>query len=536
MCQDFSEDEVVVIYVKNLRVFELIGENFICFDNGFQASGDFRFFWINLSENVELRNWDNFFEKEEDPKAFLKKLNVCRKVFKGNRKSELDLEKHFNYTLAKDMWWDISERNYLFADWARAWRNELAPKTEDELNVLMDFNKGGFFMCNEKMIGDVLNNVHSYDASSSHIGIMARKSFPCEAMVRTENQNEIVNVIKGKFHSWIGRIAFVGLEAKVDLPVNLMSFGQYVKEFNAFVLVLNEVDFSWFSKVFDWENIMFLDFYYGKRKPLIGVNKNIASLISNLYEGKDAQEKGTFARDIMKFRSELPFGQSIKKPTYNSAAFYVEDQNRIISIEKKEEFNDIRKRLCNRHGFPYQIGLWTVSYSRAELINIILEIGVENVVYADTDCVKFLGDKGIEVIERKNKEIDLEFKEIGKKYYFENNKKIGRWNDEGTCSRFKAIGVKWYLYEIDGELSVKACGADGARLLDVLKEQLDPFEFFSGEMQIENLFKGMKIDNDARQVSVFYRDYLTKKLKNEMEIYSTSTIARIKRYYWEKGE
>jgi len=58
------------------------------------------------------------------------------------------------------------------------------------------------------------------------------------------------------------------------------------------------------------------------------------------------------------------------------------------------------------------VGLWTIAYSRLEFLTVLLKIGLDNVVYGDTDSVKFLGLDGIKVIEEHNKSIDEEFRKV----------------------------------------------------------------------------------------------------------------------------
>ena len=535
LCANFSEDEVAVIYVKNLRIFELIGENFIIYDMGFKASGDLRFFQLMIKENIELRNWDAFFEKEETTDGFLSKLEACRAIFNGNLSNRLGLDNHFNYTLARDMWWDIGEKNYLWSKWAYSWRKEMLPKSEEELNLYLDFNKGGYFMINEKFVGDTIKDVHSYDASSNHISLIARKDFPYGGFEKEEDPEKIADIILSGYYSWIGEFYFEGLENKVKLPINLAKFGKRLTETN-FYLTLCDVDFEWFKQVFEWKNLDAMKFYYSKKKTLGGINKNILTMIKNLYDNKEGQAKGTFARNIMKFRAELPFGQSIKCPKYKDEAVYMESCNKICSADKTESFKEIQQRLLRRNSFPYQIGLWTVAYSRLELINLILKIGTENVVYSDTDCVKFLGDAGLEAIKEKNNEIDKEFRNVKKKYLFDFGPKIGRWQDEGTCSYFKAIGIKWYIYELNGDLKVKACGADTDKIKECLNQQLNPFQYFSREMKVEGLFKTMTIDDYDNTVKIFYRSFIDDELVEQFGIYEKGTLALLKKKLYKEGK
>ena len=536
LCSSFSADEVAVIYVKDLRVFELISENYIALDKPFFATGSLKFYWIQIKENIELRSWDEFdLEDTSDTNLFLERLDKCNNVFKGRNKTKGNLKNHYNYGLAKEMWWDISQYYHLDSYWANAWRQAMLPKSEEELNLYYDLNKSGFFMINKRYVGDTVNNVHSYDASSNHISLMARKYFPYEEFKREEDAQKKAKIILSGFYSWIGRIVFEEVDQKVKIPVNLSKFGERIGETD-FLLILNDVDFEWFKKIFTWKNIDIEEFYYSKKKPLAGVNIDIAHMLSDLYENKEAMPKGTPERNLMKFRAELPYGRSIQSPVYCSEAVYIESLNTITKQYRDQTFKDAQRTLGGRKALPYQIGLWTVSYSRLELINLIIDIGPKNVVYCDTDCIKFVGDEGIEIVEKKNKEIDEEFRKIKKKYQFSFHPKFGKWKDEGTCTRFKAIGIKWYMYEVNGELKVKACGADKDNLKSFLEKQPDPFRFFSREMRVNKLFKQVEYLEDERAVKIRYYNYLNKRQVDEFEIYESGTIAMLKKEIYRKGD
>ena len=105
-------------------------------------------------------------------------------------------------------------------------------------------------------------------------------------------------------------------------------------------------------------------------------------------------------------------------------------------------------------------GLWIVSYSRLEFFDIVDKIGINNVVYGDTDSVKFFGDEGIEVIKEHNAEIEKITHSIEMRRNMPKLEKIGRWLNEGDIDAIKTIGIKWYATLKDGEVDVKASGAD----------------------------------------------------------------------------
>lgn len=241
-------------------------------------------------------------------------------------------------------------------------------------------------------------------------------------------------------------------------------------------------------------------------------------MVNDLYEEKEFYKKNndSFVKSIFKFRTELPFGQSIKAPQFHQAVIYNEETNQFEKFKLTDQpFEEIIGRL-KKYALPMQIGIWTAAYSWAEEVNMILDLGVENVVYGDTDCVRFIGDLDY-VIEAHNKEIDKEVNNISKKrIMLETNTKLGRWQDEGTFSQFKAIGIKWYLFIDNGKLEVKAAGANKDKLLDWLNAQDNPFEEFNKEMYVPQLFKNMSIDREKGTVYLSYNNYMGDKLKREI--------------------
>lgn len=525
----FPKDQITVIFVKNLNSFEYLSENYIDYNNHkFFASirnnalTSINFYSIFLNENIELRNWDQFFDDEEDTIQFLNKTEIIRNFFKKNRKEYLGLAKNLRSTLAKDMQEDIKYKYYLYANWNYNNIKESAPTCQEELDLYMEANKGGYYMINNAYLNKVVENVHSYDSSSSHIALMARKRFPYGGFKKEEDPIKQLEIIKSNYYSWIGKFYFEGLTQVIPLPIDLIKYGKKID--GNYVLTLLDADWEWFSKVFKWNNNTRIgDFFYSTKKEL---SREYARMIDDLYQIKDQSPTGTFQKDLNKFRAELPFGQSIKTPTYMREVFYNPETNTFDGAFKDEDFDTVEKRLKKRD-YPYQYGLWTVAYSRAELIKLILKIGLDNVIYADTDSVKFIGEEGIKVIEEYNKEITKEFDSINFRRKIGLGDKIGRWQDEGTMKKFKAIGVKWYLFiNKKNELEVKASGADKKKLEAYLNNSPNPFEEFDQDFFIDDLFINYVklLDDKVRKIKIIKQGYIPEKLQKEMDKYNYNTI------------
>lgn len=487
---NLPQDLMNVIYVKKLEIFELIAESHLQITDfkgvsSYQNKG-FRFFQLKIGNNIELRNWDSFLSDEEDPSIFIKKINVLKQQFMSDK----GISQCMGYTLQRDMWQEISYKGYFDAKWCKSFCQEMCPKSWDELNLLLDYYKGGYYFVDNDIKNEVIQNVHSYDISSSHLSLMARKRYPSEQFEEIKDTNEIIKIMQSNKDSdcWIGEFKFYNLVKKSKLPICLDDYGHLSEDLDgtkSWVLMLNEVDFQWFKQVFKFNELRIVRFYKSTKQFQ---RKNFAVIWDYLYRAKEAQDKGSFGKQICKLRAELPYGKSITNPIIKDKLVYLEDCNSFAKEKVEMSFPEIQKRIL-KNKLPFQWGIWTVSYSRLELISTILRIGVNVCVGGDTDSVKFIGSYGVKVIDQINKEIDKEFETATNRNGIIFNSKMGRFQDEGTLKRYKIIGVKWYLIEKqNGEIDVKACGANVKNLLSYLKEQDDPFEMFDVRIEVKDLF------------------------------------------------
>lgn len=117
VAKSLSKDERVVIFCKQMKWLVYLLQNHEDLSTcDFKARGGKKgidFFYLLLCDNVELRNWDNFWNKIDSTDDFIRRIGACREVF-NHRKGELrkepaSLEIHYNYTLAKEMWDDMTQ-------------------------------------------------------------------------------------------------------------------------------------------------------------------------------------------------------------------------------------------------------------------------------------------------------------------------------------------------------------------------------------------------------------------------------------------
>ena len=515
-------NEINVIYVKYIRYFITVSLNFIDYsDKDFFVNTKYNFYYIFCAENVELRNWDNFWDDTNNKEEFLNRLNTCRECFKKECKNKLSLKSHYRYSLARDQWEDIKYKYYLKANTNIC--KEMLPQDRQEYETMERLFKSSFYYSNPKFHGRQVIKVHQYDIHSSHIGFMARKKYPYEHFTRTNNIEEIQEIINGKFYCWYACICFKKLQYKNPdngFEIDLRNFGYPIPEYQcSWELYLTNVDMDWFKKCFTWEDLVIIDFYYARQKELVKIDKKYVDMVDSLYRIKAAQKKGTFAKQISKFRAELPYGQPIKSIEYYGKIVYDEKTNNFELSQEEEEdmgFKEIQNKLISR-GLPRYWSLWTVAYSRREFYLMLDKIGFDNVIYGDTDSVKFTGEEGVKLIEEYNKEIDEEVNLLIKKYKIYFHPELGRWGNEGDLISFKAIAIKWYITrDFNNVYDVKAAGANIKAIKDWIKTREFPIFDFKFSAKIPNIRFIVNEDRIGKTVEFKYLNKIGEDFKREL--------------------
>ena len=507
------QDQINVIFINNLNMFELISSSYMSYQEDFKAvvrERGINFFYLKPFDFVEFRNSNNFWG-DISVEEFLKRLTLCRDYFKLGRKNKLSLKKHFRFTLTKEIWSSITEKYYLNSKTFKQLKEDLLPKTPEELDLLLNAYKASFIYANPNYLNKTICDVYSSDIKSSHTGLFCRKRYPYGEGTVEEDPMKIYEIMNGDYYTWIGKFKIIGLREKIaDFPWDMRNFGYQAKD-GSWIVTLLAPHWQIFKRIYGADNLIPIEFVYYQQKVL---EKNYILMMIDLYREKEyfkTTEAEDWIKGLFKQRTELPYGQSIKNPVYYTGVIYDYEENEfIIDRLPPQTFEDKVKQL-RKHSLPFQYGLWTAAYSWAEEVGMIIDIGLDKVIYGDTDSVKFIGEEGLEVVKRHNKEIDKEFDFVRNRYNLivEIDSKLGRWHDDGFNVCFKTLGMKRYLSFKDcGTLKATCSGAIINTLQDYVDNSDDPFEEFDKEMTITGLYKHVSMDKKRRTVHVSYGDHL----------------------------
>lgn len=339
---------------------------------------------------------------------------------------------------------------------------------------------GGYTHANYIATGTGLyRNVKSYDITSSYPSVMVRKKFPIGAFKKL-NCN-FKKYIDSDDYSCVGRFLITGLHAKsalcyiskhkcINLVNGVVNNGRLFSA-DSFEIFLTDVDIHTIKMMYDCK-IQVLEMYAAKSGYLPKcIVMAILQLYKNKTEFKGIKEKHALYMSAKQMINSV-YGMSVFNPFCDDVIYNLgEWSSDPATFEKLEKYFDNKKTIL-----PYQWGVWVTAYARYNLCNVASKIG-DNVLYMDTDSIKFIGDFGHlftnddRLIHAENKTVS-EFYNIDFSYFAPSDidgktHEIGLWDFEYTCKSFKCLGAKRYCYTKyhDNEIYpvVAGCPTDSMR-------------------------------------------------------------------------
>lgn len=149
--------------------------------------------------------------------------------------------------------------------------------------------------------------------------------------------------------------------------------------------------------------------------------------------------------------------KNLLNSTYGCMVMRIDQEETIFNPKtftyetKKQSLDEILEKFYkSRNNFlSYQVGVWITANSRMRLQRMLETIG-EDVIYCDTDSIKYVGNHE-EDFEKENALIIKKAEECGAfAYDAKGNKKyMGVWEKDGTGEfmEFKTLGSKKYVYK-----------------------------------------------------------------------------------------
>ena len=400
-------------------------------------------------------------------------------------------------------------RNYCRKACFKSWRRyktlmknlEVEP---DEYGQLKRAFQGGFTHANAKYVGKVIENVASFDLTSSYPTVMVLEKFPMSRgkhIGSVTDVEQLLQLMETKCCMFNLEVTNLRPRLFQDNPISASKcqiLERHIENNGRVVfadrlkITCTEQDLYIYAQFYDWDEWEITDMVVYDKAYL---PRNFVKSILKLYKDK-TQLKGlvdqTVNYMISKNMINAAYGMIVtdinrKEFDYIDDAFITSAPNLESNIEK---YNKSMKRFLY-----YPWGVWVTAYARANLFSAIIELG-DDYIYSDTDSVKFTNyEKHLDYFKNYG-EIIMEkisdastFHRISVDEFSPQNKSgkkvtIGLWDFEGGYDKFKTLGAKRYLVQKDGKFSLTVAGVNKKSACKYLEETGDPFKFFTKDLVI----------------------------------------------------
>lgn len=410
----------------------------------------------------------------------------------------------------------------------------------EEYKQLKRAFQGGFTHANAFRVGKVINDVTSYDFTSSYPTVLIAEKFPISSAERIDITNKDDFYHNLKCYCCLFDVEIIGLKPALffENPLSLsrcwsvenpvVNNGRVVSADRLYT-TLTEQDYLIIRKFYKWETFKIANFRRYKKGYL---PTDFIKAILKLYadkttlkgvDGKEAEYLnskemlnscyGMCVTDIV--RDEIVYDYNANEWLEDDTAEETPDE----MLKRKEaeyqrtikQLNDYNKSTSRFLFYPW--GVWVTAYARRNLFSGILEFQ-SDYIYSDTDSVKVVNaENHIDYINRYNQLITaqlykaMDFHGIDRgsvePLTIKGDKKtLGVWDFDGHYKRFKTLGAKRYITEYSddtrngakkGKISITVSGLNKTSCVPYLLEKYGTngiFDAFNDELYIPPEYTG----------------------------------------------
>lgn len=345
-------------------------------------------------------------------------------------------------------------------------------------NLLKEAFRGGNTHANYYYANEKLEGVKSKDIASSYPYVLMVKKYPTKFI--RENPKNINRYRNNPDFSFLAKIRLKNVRyiGKCNIPYIAISKclnekdsdGRLIKKgivsdngrvlrADQIVLTVTNIDFEIILREYKADKIEISEFYVSRNKYL---PKELREQILKYFKLK-SELKWIAGKEYeyMKSKNKLNgiYGMMVTDIVMSQIEYINNEWRKADESSDEEKSAVISKYYSNPNTFlSYQVGIWVTAYARENLQKALEAVG-SDVVYCDTDSVKYLGDHEVDFA-RINGGIMKEIEDsplkpevvVGKKTYY-----MGLYEDDGEYIEFKTLGAKKYAtkYIKDGEIKYK---------------------------------------------------------------------------------
>lgn len=329
--------------------------------------------------------------------------------------------------------------------------------------------RGGDTHANRWIVGKILNDVHSFDRSSSYPDVMINRKFPITAF-KDYDTRQLERAIK-RGYACLMHLLLCDVKLRDNFCGNpyipLAKCKHLVGEVTDNGRILSADHLEICCTDIDYQ-IMKEQYYFHKEVITLKVARYgelpqpFKDVIISLYKEK-TRLKGVkdalIEYALTKAKINACYGMAVQDPVKQSI-IYSEGEFSLNVNKTPQEILEAGKK---KAFLPYAVGVWVTAWARKALFDGTKIVGQGGFVYCDTDSIKFMGDAdfsnfNLSCIAADKSSGAWAVDAKGKTHY------MGVYEEEETAKRFCTLGSKKYSYEDQaGELHITIAGVNKAK-------------------------------------------------------------------------
>lgn len=389
--------------------------------------------------------------------------------------------------------------------------------TAAEYESLKRAYSGGFSHANVTYVGDVQENVYSYDIASSYPTVICSEKFPMSASQHWEKMSLSMYRKLMIDHNIVADFVFENICAKPDAPEHYIQrykcFGadgkrlrpehgtlhDCLEDNNRIIeapylgITLTEIDFQIIDLYYNFDSVVIYNAYVYESAFL---PKALVSLCIELYAAKTQlknvegkEEEYLHAKEMLNSNYGMMVTDILQDEVlYTDGEWGKKKADCVAGIEK---YNNQKRRTLF-----YPWGVYVTAYARRNLMYTIWAMG-DDYIYSDTDSVKILNpEKHLPYFAKYNETITNKIEHVLNARGIDpllavpiapdmTAHPLGHFELDAVCIRFKTLGSKRYLYTTKDKLGqeklhMTVAGVDKKRGCEYLEKTFkDPFAAFN---------------------------------------------------------
>ena len=358
-------------------------------------------------------------------------------------------------------------KNAMTSDRKAMWKVKSITLTEEIYTLLREAFRGGDTHANAYWVNEILENIDSYDMTSSYPYVIMTRKFPMtkfnevspKSFARWKTKEyAILAHIKLENVKYSGKCGapYISL-SKTQNPKKPVIDNGRVLSADSLEMTITDVDWEIIHSTYNYSDMYCSRLYVSHYDYLpLPLRRAVLSYFTQKCELKGVSGK---EYEYMKSKNRLNgiYGMMVTDILQDDIIYH--------DMEWNFEEQDIAKTISKYNGkgdrcLAYQWGVWVTAWARLNLHRGREPIG-HDVIYGDTDSVKSFANHALFYEQLNDYIINEEIRKAplppsvrvnGKTY------NMGIWEHDAHYEKFKTLGAKKYAYVEDGKIGVTVAG------------------------------------------------------------------------------